>query len=320
MKTLEEIEALVKKYDTFQVNSVFSMEDMFKRYLEYCKNIDGNKALTGIESIDKSLGGIRPGELMCVVAPTNAGKTSFAMMSAKATAAMMPDKIIPVICTEPTEIDMIERYLQQELNKFTFEVEELCKDLSFDSKSGSEIFAKLKKYANIIHVVKALKENEIIPYVKMLEELTEKKAGFVIIDHVQGMKASTGVNKAEKLEHIVSEMKQAVNTLMIPALFVSHTSRHDVKDKKELGLYSGKGSGEIENSAQIYFTLELETDMLGVDAETEKQLCTAENPRNKYKMLKLTPHKKKRGYAEAVRLLMDTKTTEIKEYSAPPIF
>ena len=312
MKTLEEINAIVEKYSTFKTDVVFDMQTMFKNYLEYCKHIQTNKALTGISSIDSGLGGIRPGELAAFVGATNVGKTSFAVLAAKATSQVMPEKIIPVICTEPTEIDMIERYLQQELDKYTIEVERLCKDITFESEEGQKIFMQLKKYENIIHVVKALKENELIPYIKMLEEITNKKCGFFIVDHIQGMKTDIKGNRAERLEWIVSEMKQVVNTLKIPGMFVSHAAREDVKDRKEITLHSGKGSGELENSAQIMFGLELAKDFpIGFDMHD--QIGTVDNP-GKYKLIVCNPLKKKRGSAQKAYLLQNCKTTEITEY------
>lgn len=204
MKTLSEINEIVDKFKDFSTNAVFEMADMLKVYLEYCKNIQGNKAKTGINSIDEGLGGIRPGELCGFIGATNVGKTSFAMQSAKATSQMMFDRIIPVICTEPTEIDMIERYLQIELDSNTYEVENICKDITFDSEAGQSLYMRLKKYENIVHVVKALKENELIPYIKMLEEITGKKAGYFIIDHIQGMKSDLRGNRSEKLEWIIA--------------------------------------------------------------------------------------------------------------------
>jgi len=318
MKTLSEINEIVDKFKDFSTNAVFEMSDMLKVYLDYCKNIQGNKAKTGIASIDEGLGGIRPGELCGFIGATNVGKTSFAMQSAKATSQMMYDRIIPVICTEPTEIDMIERYLQIELDSNTYEVENICKDITFDSEQGQSLYMRLKKYENIVHVVKALKENELIPYIKMLEEITGKKAGYFIIDHIQGMKSDLRGNRSEKLEWIIAETKQAVNTLKIPGMFVSHVARSEVKDKKELSIYSGKGSGEIENSCQILFSIDLaEEEPAGFDLSHE--LRTKDNPHGKYKLLSVTPLKKKRGSAEKTFLLQNTKTTELTEWNKKPL-
>lgn len=289
---------------------------MLKRYLEYCKNVDTHKGLIGIPSIDESLGGIRPGELCGILGATNVGKTSLAMMSARATSVKMPDKIIPVICTEPTEIDMIERYLQIEFDMFTKQVESLCKDITFESEKGQELFLKLKRYDNIVHVVNALKENDIVPYIKMLEELNNKQCGFFVIDHIQGMKTDLNSNKTEKIEQVVSETKQAVNQLGIPALIVSHVNRIDAKGG--LNIHSGKGSGEIENSCQILLSVELAEDISLIDYATQERICTEDFPHREYKLLEMKPLKKKRGTVGKTFLLQNTKTTEITEYSKSP--
>jgi hypothetical protein len=91
-----------------------------------------------------------------------------------------------------------------------------------------------------------------------------------------------------------------------------------VKDKKELSIYSGKGSGEIENSCQILFSIDLaEEEPAGFDLSHE--LRTKDNPHGKYKLLSVTPLKKKRGSAEKTFLLQNTKTTELTEWNKKPL-
>lgn len=314
--TANELEKELEKFANPDYEVIFDFPAMWATYEQYAGNITGRKASCGIESIDRSLGGIRPGEIMAVVAGTNVGKTSFWIPAALNTSQKQQDKLTVVFCTEPTEIEIFERYLQAELDLYTFEVEKMfLKENIVETRKHRERL--MQKWGNIILVVKRIDIKEMPKFCGLLEEQYQKKVGFVIVDHVQNVRSVLQGQRANEIEYIMITMKQFINQSRLPGLITSHVARHDIKGEKrekELTLYSAKGSGEIENSAQIVFTLENAQDVpLNFDRYHEI------GEGGTKKLLKLTPHKKKRGLAEPTYLLMDKKTAKIYEYIQQPI-
>jgi len=83
-------------------------------------------------------------------------------------------------------------------------------------------------------------------------------------------------------------------------------------------LYSGKNSGEIENSSQTVFTLqkqkEIPTETM-IDFETLKLIQD-----RKYDLLKLKCEKKKRGEAKDIDIIFNKKNLRMYEYGKQPDF
>lgn len=306
-------EIRAKDYDV-----IFDGAAMLQSYREYMSDLQARKAYLGIPSIDQSLGGIRPGQLCGVIAPTNVGKTSFWIPAAIKTAARMKDKAVIVICTEPTEIEIFERLIQQRMDLYTFEVENIFRRGETEKISETEKIIQ-NDWSNIFLIVKRIKAAEIPQYVSAVEKLYDIEAGMLIVDHVQGIRPEV-MNRTEGLESIMIQTKEFINQRRIAGLVTSHVARSEVKpegrEEKKLNLYSGKGSGEIENSCQIVFTLELITKESSLPADPGLlELYYNET----YKILELVPHKKKQGKAEKTILLFNKKTTEIREYQRQPV-
>ena len=82
---------------------------------------------------------------------------------------------------------------------------------------------------------------------------------------------------------------------------------------KELSIYSGKGSGEIENSSQILFTLENLRE-LPEDCKPDLRINTIEDYKHgSIEILRFTAHKTKRGKYRETWLIMDNKNLKIEE-------
>ena len=103
----------------------------------------------------------------------------------------------------------------------------------------------------------------------------------------------------------------------MPIVTFSQVPRSDSKDKKEFGLHSGKGSGEIENSSQIVVTLDRikEFDPLkhpsGISDKIE-----GDNP--SHYLIKLKIEKKKQGNFGSTYLLFNKRYLKFEEID--PLF
>lgn len=131
------------------------------------------------------------------------------------------------------------------------------------------------------------------------------------MDHLQGLRIPHLQNKAESLDMTMQYLRECALHSGLPIILTAHVSREEAKGKR-LSLYSAKGSGEIENSSQIFFTLEslreIENEQPNIHIT---ELTDWHN--NNIEILKLTAHKMKRGRYKDTWLRLCNKTLKINE-------
>ena len=302
----ENIDKLLEKYSHVQSDSVFTLSEVIAKYREHAEFCQKNKVNLGFQGIDYNLHGIQPGEVCYIVSATGVGKTAVSLQICKNN--LFGDAIIPSFSLENNEYQTFERIVQLETGVPFWETQKrfINGDVDFQAKIN-EIADRWDEH--IVHIVKRVKLTDIVPYTRTCEELTGKRAKVLMIDYAQLIKVDQP-NEYLKISQVAQELKAISLELRLPMIVFSQVSRMSAKD--ELTLYSAKGSGEIENSAQIYFTIEKEER---AEVKAELKITDLEG----YTLLKITPHKVKRMKFNPSYLLMNEKTLEIKEISKPPI-
>jgi replicative DNA helicase len=107
--------------------------------------------------------------------------------------------------------------------------------------------------------------------------------------------------------------------LDIAVINLSQVSRSDVKGNENgLSLFSGKGSGEVENSSDFYLTLEKVIENNKTEKEILEKLDLVKRNPN-LDLLKLTIHKNRRGKKGIVYVTFNRKNLRIKEFNANEI-
>lgn len=308
MKTIQEIDGLLNKYKSFSFETVFNKQRMFEVYSNYALNISDKKINIGFETIDKGMNGIRPSELMTVIAGTNIGKSAFAM-NIMYNVSQTSNGLIILFSLEMSETDIFERYIQMQMNLNTYQVEQI-----FARKNEAEL-SKIKeliqKHNNIISIIKRVKIEEISQYVLAIEEMEKKECTFVIVDHLGLIQNEKYKDDYSKTTNNMMQLKEIALHLKKPIMLLSQTSRADIKSDSGLTLHSGKNSGEVENSSQIVFTLQQVKDI-----EVGKfDIVTVEKLQSKeLSLLKLKCEKKKRGDYSDTEILFDKKNLRMYEY------
>lgn len=312
MDYIQEFDSILAKHKTFKFETVFTKKRLFNAYEKYAANITDKKIFLGFESIDKGMQGLRPSEVMTIVAETNVGKSAFAM-NVMYNVTKKSNGLVILFSLEMSEIDIFERYIQMEFDLTTYEVENIF--VRNDEINKEKILERIAKHQNIISVVKRISIDELISYVKAIEEIQKKECSLIILDHLGLLKNEKFREPTQRTDDNMSRMRETALHLKIPIMLLSQTSRADTK-KNELDLHSGKHSGAIEDSSQVYFTLEKykEIDVTKYDYNII-QLAT----NKKIDILKLTPHKKKRGNYESIDLIFNRTNLRMNEYSKPPI-
>lgn len=307
-----------KKHETYK--SVWNYAEMEEAYISYAKEIQHNKANTGIPSFDKWLGKIRPGQVLTFIGTTNIGKTALAQHILYSNSQVMKDKICLMFSCETSEYELYERTLQTENDKHYYEIEQSFRDLQ-----ASDITQYIKlneKYKNIIYVVKRVGADEIENYMEEIEELTKKKIGLVVIDYLGLLENYRLRDEYQKTTDNMKYIRELCLKWKIPFVNFCQTARYDVKIAKEIGLHSGKGSGEIENSSHLVISLELLPDKANDKWHIDKEMLYEFQKiiqENKYEIIRAKIRKKKQGiiphesYGQ-VYLLMNRKNLRFTEY------
>ena len=307
----KELNEIAEQYRNVKYERVFDPAQMHYSYAEYIANIQGRKVSLGIPSFDKALGMIRPSQVVTIIGATNVGKTTVAMNIALANATIGRDKLVIFFNLEIDQNEIYERLLQMEYDLFTFEVEKAFQN---QNKELLERFEQVgDKFKNFISVIGRVSVEDIVPFTKAIEETYHKEAGLIVVDHLGLVKNEKYTDEYARTTDNAMKLKEIAINLQIPVLNLSQTSRADVKNNdKGLNLYSGKGSGEVENSSQIVITIDkLDKDKaLGQNVPYD---LLEQVERQEVYLLHAKIQKKKQGaYADTV-LIQNRKNLRITE-------
>ena len=208
---------------------------------------------TPFDSLTKSLGGLRQGEVYVIAANQGAGKTSMALQFA--IAALEGRKGVLIFSMEMAHREVFQRIAAidarvdlsnfRHLRKFgtdPIELTQIEERLAEATKkfSNSPLFVSTKSSVTTDYLVEESKRVQ-----------ARKKIELVIVDHMQLM-GSTGKPRSdyEKFTAISRATKGIAAELNVPLVLVSQTSRVNSTDKRfELEVSDIRGSGAIEEDA-----------------------------------------------------------------------
>lgn len=307
----KELNIIAEQYRNVKYERVFDPAQMHYSYAEYIANIQGRKVSLGIPSFDKALGMIRPSQVVTIIGATNVGKTTVAMNIALANATIGRDKLVVFFNLEIDQNEIYERLLQMEYDLYTYEVE---KAFQINDKHLLEKFEQVgHKYKNFISVIGRVSVEDIVPFTKAIEETYHKEAGMIVVDHLGLVKNEKYTDEYARTTDNAMKLKEIAINLQIPVLNLSQTSRADVKNNdKGLNLYSGKGSGEVENSSQIVITIDKLDKDKALGQNVPYDLIEQVEKQEVYLLHAKIQKKKQGNYADTV-LIQNRKNLKITE-------
>jgi replicative DNA helicase len=313
--TIKQVEQLLPKFREQNMAKIYTMADLENHYQsDYIPKMDSRKMSLASPTIDALIGFTRPSQVVTFISPTNVGKTALLTNIAKANSDKMQDYIIPLFECEESAAGMYERFVQLENDVYTSDVEKAYKEKTADLKDFSETKFKLP---NIITIIHRINIEDIVPYCLACKELSGKDIGFIGVDYLGLVKTAKLMSEYDRTTYVMTKLKEIAQSLDVPVINFAQPSRQDIKEVKELNLYSAKSSGEVENSSQIVITLQ-RIDENNIDKQGQGLIITdwlreliAEE---KVYLLKAKIEKKKQGKYGSVYLLFNTRSTLITEY------
>lgn len=306
--------AKLNEYADLNLGRVMNYSEMIEPFSKYIESISDSKVFTGIPTIDEKLFGFRPPEVISILSEPDIGKTTFIMNFLKYqidSSSFLKNKLLINFSLELNEYDLIERVLQMETGYNSFEIEKKFKS---DEDFKEECKTLVKKYDNIVSVIERVKSHQIISYVKMIEDIYEKKAGLLIIDYLQ-LVGSDIRDDYTRTTRNMQEIKETALLLNLPIVVTSQVSREAGKSDTGLTMSSGKASGAIEETSQIVLGLEkakLTNSQTDIDQNTI-ELCS----KGDIRLIRLKVLKKKRGkyLDKELYLVLNYKNLTLYEYS-----
>ncbi len=237
-----------------------SIKDIMGRTVNELASIARGKARehlvqTGFRSLDRSLGGLRPGSLVIIAARPGMGKSALALNIAQKAATLYR---VPaaVFSLEMSKEEIGNRMLsgQSQINSRVLNTGDLRPD-DWDKISRALPFL----YAAPIYIDDRSGTSVMEMMSKCRQLKLENKLGLVIIDYLQLMSAS-GSGRTESRQQEISEISRSLKImakeLNVPVIALSQLSRacEARQDKKPL-LSDLRDSGAIEQDADVVMFL-----------------------------------------------------------------
>lgn len=304
-------------------NDVTSLTD---EYRDYSENIQSKKIDLGFEKLTKLLRGLRTQELMTIISKTGVGKSAL-ILNFMINFVKKTNELSVLFSCEMSSIGIAERIFQIELDHFGKHIEE-----NFITKNDNFIkqcYNLKKSLKNFVIITKRIDVNSIPDYIKIIELMKNKKVRLIGIDYL-GLLNNKMFTKDEYLRNTDNMIKlySYAKTLDAAIINLSQTSRADIKSGESLTLYSGKSTGEVENSSDFVLSLETVKDngetneiwnVINPVNEKYRDKHKSRNNDNKlkfnlYDLMKLSVHKNRRGQTGCTYVTFNRKNLRIKEY------
>jgi len=227
--------------------SVDILRDDYEKMLtgEYISEV----VKTEIPHLDEKLGngGVAPGEVMVIAAPTSCGKSQLALNIALR-AAMNAGVSSAIVSLEMPQKQVTQRLVQclSQVNV------NLIRDRVASKKQMKSVNDALDTIGGLsiksIHSVKSVQD--MASQVRTLVRTDNIK--MLIIDYLQLMPFGNGrMSKNDAIADVSHKIKQLALELNIPVLLLCQVGREGAKREGGLKLHDLKDSGDIENDADV---------------------------------------------------------------------
>ena len=211
--------------------------------------------MSGFPSLDRALGGLRPGALVIVAARPAMGKSAFALNIAQK-AATLYNVPAAIFSLEMSKVEIGNRMLsaQSLVQARSLNTGELA------GEDGDKIARALPPlYAAPIHIDDRSGTSVLEMISKCRQLKLENKLGLVVIDYLQLMSGS-GQSRSESRQQEVSEISRSLKImareLNVPVIALSQLSRAcEARSDKKPMLSDLRDSGAIEQDADLVMFL-----------------------------------------------------------------
>jgi len=247
------------------MDSATLLEMQMKRADEMAKNPDGLRGMaTGLNAVDKVLGGLQNSDLIILAARPSVGKSAFSFDMARHI-AVTGKKTVAIFSLEMPAVQVIERMLAQQIlvNLWNLRMGKMSDD---DFKRYSEGAGRLADAKIFIDDTPGINITQLRSKARKL--MMEHDLNLIIIDYLQLMQG-TGKTRTDNRSQEVGEISRALKILArelnIPIIALSQLNRAvENRIDKIPQLSDLRESGSIEQDADLVIFLGRE--LMGEDS------------------------------------------------------
>lgn len=316
-KEIETIINSVNKYEPKDKTTVekidrlsfLNFEDRETEYKKYIAELSHKKVYTGFKTIDDKLRGIRPGNVVVLLAQTGIGKSAICQ-NMFSNFLKTNDELILFFSIEMDSIEVFERELQLELDMSGYDIEH-----SYIHNQFLNSRVKLDQQNRFITVTQSVDIKQIPNYVTACENLFNKKIALVCIDYL-GLIHNNEFRKVEydRVTNNIAMIRDYAKDSKVPYFIISQIKRDGIKER--INLFSAKSSGDIEHASHVVLSLEkiYKENLKLFDLENQITETTIQNmTERKEDLLCLNILKNRRGGKEEVLLKYDRRNLRMNE-------
>ncbi len=250
-------------------DNLYSAKDLVEMQIkladEYAKNPDGLRGLsTGLQSLDKILGGLHKSDLIIVAARPGVGKSAFTFDISRFIAVNL-NKSVLIFSLEMPAVQVISRILaqQSDVNLWNIRMGKLSDS---DYLKFAEGMSKISR--SNIYVDDSASINLQSLRTKARKLKLEKGLDLIVVDYLQLMQTSGRTeNRAFEIGEISRSLKILARELNIPILALSQLNRSvENRQEKIPQLSDLRESGSIEQDSDVVIFLARDTT-----GDTEEQ-------------------------------------------------
>lgn len=300
-----------------KLSDFFDVESLANEYLDYSKNIDSKKIDLGFPILTELLRGLRTQELLTIISKTGVGKSAL-ILNFMLNFTKKTDELCVLFSCEMSSVGIGERIFQISLDCFGYDIEK--KFIKQDKDFIKKCYDLKQSLKNFVIVTNRIDVYSIPDYIRVIEKMKNKKVRLIGVDYL-GLMDNRVFNRDEYLRNTdnMKKLYSYAKVLDSAIINLSQTSRQDIKSGEGLSLYSGKSSGEVENSSD--FVLTLEHIINSNDSNINKRLEMIDSYNQKYKeisgeidLMKLSVQKNRRGKCGIIYITFNRKNLKTKEY------
>ena len=277
-----------------------SVKEIIDCYRVFVKENKNNKVYLGYPTIDKKINGLRPKEILTIIANTGAGKSAIAQ-NILMNFAKQTNKLVLLFSLEMSLESIAERLIQIELDLSNIDVEEKF-IIGSDEEFLKYCNAASEKFKNFITTKKRIDVNDLKEFIREVENDLNNKVGIICVDYISLLKNKNYTkDEYSRITNNMEVISDYARDLNIPMIIISQVARFTTSNPS-LSLYSAKGSGQIENSSDFLLALK-KSDKTSLKSEIE--------------LLDLMLLKNKRGGKTRCVVELNKKNLRIKERRNP---
>ena len=252
------------------ISNVYTAERMVSEYQSYLRNIKDNRFNTGIHPIDKHIRGIGGGEVMTILARAGSFKT--AMLQNLLLRYVKNSNLSAVFFSiEMPVASVTERYFEILDGCTGFEVERMFLDPGQETIAQASIKQFQVDLDRLLIVDTKISLENVPQYIEIIHREMGRKVGLVGIDYL-GLMDAPGKDEYQQVSAIAKGMKTMAKAINLPVVLLSQVSRKGGDGEVEVTLDMGRGSGTIEEAADVVLGLWQQEAPFCTTAEPEYDL------------------------------------------------